>query len=85
MRFKGNSLVQFLTFNESVTLYSLLYKDCVVNSHSEMILQDTKMEGERSTEKHKLLMLMLDTKEMNTSKEYAECECYKLEGLCMKQ
>ncbi|TKS73189.1 Neural-cadherin Cadherin-N [Collichthys lucidus] len=43
------------------------------------------MEGERSTEKHKLLVLMLDTKEMNTSKEYAECECYKLEGLCMKQ
>lgn len=33
----------------------------------------------------RLLVLMPDTEEMNTSKEYAICECYELEALCMKQ
>lgn len=34
---------------------------------------------------HRLLVLMLDTEEINTSKEYAICKSYELEGLCMKQ
>lgn len=69
---------------KSLTWYRL-YKECTVNCQSWIILQDIEMEGEWSIEMRRLPVLMLDTEEINTSKEYPICKCYELEGLCMKQ
>lgn len=74
---KGNLLLQFFNISwvsHIIQTIQRVYSQLPVLSYS--ILQDIEMEREWRIEMHRLLVLMLDTEEINTSKEYASVMSY---------